>query len=188
VRDRDRHAALRRAVEFRQHDPVDAGHARELTRLRQPILADRGIQHEQNLVRSPRDLARRNPPYLVQFVHQIHARMKPPGRVDENRIAPLRQARRDGVVHHGGRIRAFSRANDSDTGARRPDFQLLNGRRTKCIGGTDERCPALALQEFRELADGRRLPRPVHADDQRHRGVSCRRWLIDGLEYGVSRA
>ena len=47
---------------------------------------------------------------------------------------------------------------------------MLHGRRTKRIGRTDERRPALALQEIRKLADGRRLPRPVHADDQRHRG------------------
>ena len=71
---------------------VDAGHAHELARLRRPVLADRRVQHEQNLLRRPRDLARRNAPDLVQLVHQIHARVKTSGRVDENRIAPLRHA------------------------------------------------------------------------------------------------
>ena len=120
--DRDRDAALGRAVELRQHDAVHAGDVHELARLAQAVLADRRVEHEQHFVRRARHLARGDAADLLELVHQVHLRVKPPCRIDENRIAPLRLARRDPVEHHGRRIGALARANQIHAGAAQPRF------------------------------------------------------------------
>ena len=61
-------------------------------------------------------------------------RVQPPGRVDENRIASLGFARRDGVEHHRGRIGAFPRANQIHAGTLGPDLQLLDRRGAERVG------------------------------------------------------
>ena len=58
--DRDRDAALRRAVELGQHEPGHAAGLRELARLRQPVRAHGRVEHQQRLVRRTR--APRVPP------------------------------------------------------------------------------------------------------------------------------
>ncbi len=56
-------------------------------------------------------------------------------------------------------------ADEVDSGARRPDLELLDRGGAKRIGRADERRLAAVLDEPGQLADGRGLSRPVHADD-----------------------
>src|SRR5690242_15804128 len=54
VRDRDSDAALRGAIEFRQHDAGDAGDVGELARLGETVLSDRRIEDQEYVVRRAR--------------------------------------------------------------------------------------------------------------------------------------
>ena len=147
------------------------------------VLADRRVEHEQHFLRRARHLARGDAPDLVELVHQVHARVQAAGGVDQHRIAPLRLAGRDRVEHDGRGIGAFARAHDVDAGAVRPDFELLDRRGAKRVGGADQRLSPSRLQQIRQLADRRRLAGAVDADDQHHlRAASRRRPAIDGGE------
>src|SRR5688500_5492097 len=102
--DGDGDAALRRTVELGQHDAVDAGHVHELACLTQSILTNRGVEHEEYLVRRARHFARSDAANFFELVHQIHLRMKASGRIDEDWIASLGLARCDSVKYHRCRI------------------------------------------------------------------------------------
>ncbi len=53
-----------------------------------------------------------------------------------------------------------------DLGPVRPDPELVDGGGTERVGGCEDDRPALGRVAARELADGRRLARPVDADDE----------------------
>ena len=58
VGDGDGDAALGRAIELGEHDAGDAGDAHELARLREAVLPDGRVEHEQHFVRRALDFAR----------------------------------------------------------------------------------------------------------------------------------
>ena len=92
MRDGDGDAALGGAIELREDDAGDARDVHELARLREAVLPDRRVEHEQHFVRRSFDLARRDAPDLVELGHQVHARVEPAGGVDEHDVAPARLA------------------------------------------------------------------------------------------------
>src|SRR5918996_4699 len=138
--------------------------------LREAVLPYRRVEDEQDFVRRPFDLARRDAPDLLQLRHQVDARVQPPGGVDE---------------HDSGGIGARARADDVHAGAVRPNLELLDGGGAKRVCGADERRLAALLHQPRELADRRRLASAVHADnhhDVRPMAVAGRR--LSALEDG----
>jgi hypothetical protein len=50
-----------------------------------------------------------------------------------------------------------------------PDLELLLGRGAERVGRTDQHGAAVVGERSRELADGRRLARPIDADDEEDR-------------------
>src|SRR5439155_996649 len=77
--------------------------------------------------------------HLLQLVHNVDAGVQAAGRVDENRIAALRFARRDRVEDDGRWVSAFVRADHLDAGARRPDLELFDRRGPERIRRANER-------------------------------------------------
>ena len=120
VRDGDRYAALRGPIELREHDAGDTGDAGELARLLDAVLTDRGVEHEQHLVRRALGGACRDAANLVELVHQVDAVVQAAGGIDEDRIASARFAGLNRVEHDRRRIGAVLGADDIDVGALRP--------------------------------------------------------------------
>ena len=123
VRDRDGDAALRGAIELRQHDAVHAGDAHELARLRQAVLPDGRVEHQQHFVRRALDFARRRCARILSSsvirLTRVCSRPAVSTRID---VALARLAGRDRVEHDRRRIGAVLRADEVDAGARRPDL------------------------------------------------------------------
>ena len=138
-------AAFGRAIELGEDDAVDAGDRHELARLREAVLADGRVEHEQDLVRRAFDLARGDPANLVELGHQVDARVQPPRGVDQENITVPRLARGNSIEHDRRRVGARSRADEVDAGARRPDLELLDRGSAKRIGRADERRPPPSL-------------------------------------------
>ncbi len=169
-------AAFRGAIELGQDDAGHAGDARELARLREAVLPHGGIEHEQHLVGSAFGGAARHAANLVQFAHQVGARVQPAGGVDENRVAAARPARLNRVEHDRRRIRSLFRADDIHVRALGPDRELLDRGRAERVSGAHKGLLTRSFEEIRQLADGRRLAGAVDADNQRHlRMVPVRR-------------
>ena len=63
------------------------------------------------------DLARGDPPNLVELGHQVDARVQSPGGVDQDDVAPASLARGDRVEHHRRRVGAGPRPDDVHAGA-----------------------------------------------------------------------
>ncbi len=94
-----------------------------------------------------------------------------PGRVDDRHVASAGPRGLDGVEGDRGRVRPARRADEVGARALRPDLELLLGGRAKRVGGPDEHRAPVLVQLARELADRRRLPRAVDADDEDHAGL-----------------
>ena len=177
VRDGDRDAALRRAIELRQHDAVDAGDARELARLR----AGRSVRpwhRARAALRAARPATSRAATRRIlssSFIRLTRVCRRPAVSTSTGRAPapwPTRSRRTRPPPD-----RAPSRARTMSTPARaRPDLELLDGRRAKRVGRADERLPPFVLQQVGQLADRRRLAGAVDADDQR----DARRRRADG--------
>ena len=168
VGDRDGDATLGRAIELGEHDAVHAGHGHELARLRQAVLSDGRVEHEQDLVRRALDFARGDAADLVELGHQVDARVQPAGGVDEttSRLRALPAAIASNTTAAGSEP---ARARMKSTPARVAQiFELLDRGGAERIGGADERRLSRLLDQPRQLADGRGLAGAVDADDHHH--------------------
>ena len=86
--------------------------------------------------------------------------------VDDRDVPASRTRRLDGVEGHGRRIRAARRADEVGARPLRPDLELLLGRCAERVGRADEHGATVLAELAGELADGRRLPGAVDADDE----------------------
>ena len=166
VRDRDRDAAFRGAVELRQRDAGHAGRLGEEARLLDAVLPGRRVDDEQRLVRRALDPACDDAADLGELLHQVALRVEPSGRVDDHDVASRAPARLDRVERDGRRVGAARAADELGAGALGPDLELLLRRGAERVRGADEDAPAVLRELARELADRRRLAGAVDADDE----------------------
>ena len=89
-----------------------------------------------------------------------------PAGVDDHDVAPARPCRRDRIEHDGCRIGVRAGADDVHRRSSRPGCHLIDRPRAERVGRANERRGPLRATPVRQLADGRRLPGPVHADDE----------------------
>ena len=97
---------------------------------------------------------------------RVRLRVEPAGCVDDHDVA----AGRDGVEGDRGWVGAALPADELRSGASCPDLELFLGGGPEGVGGAHGDRAAVLGELAGELADGRRLPGPVHADDQDHGG------------------
>ena len=102
--------------------------------------------------------------------------MQAAGGVDDHDVA----AGADSVVGDRGRVGAALAADELRAGALRPHLELLLCRRAEGVGGADGDRAAVLAQLLGELADRRRLPGAVHADDEDHRRLRARDESLGG--------
>ena len=95
--------------------PADGG---ELARLRHAVLPDRGVEHQQHLVRRAGHLAGGDAADLVELAHQVDARVQPAGGVDEHGVGAARLGRGQRVEDDRGRRPTPSCARTMSTPAR----------------------------------------------------------------------
>ena len=96
--------------------------------------------------------------------------MQPAGRVGDDQVRAASDGGVEGVVDDGTRIGARSVGNDRDAGTVRPDPELVDRRGAERIGGRQDHAAALGGVPAGQLADRRRLARPVDADDEHDGG------------------
>ena len=122
---------------------------------------------------APSSLPRDDAPHLRELFHQIRLRVQAAGGVDDHDVAAARLRRLDRVVGDGRGVAAARGADEVCAGALRPDLELLLGRRTERVGRRDDNREPVLRELRRELADRRRLPRAVDADDEDHARPLC---------------
>ena len=86
ARDRQRDAALGRAVELGQDDPVDRHRLGEELGLADAVLARRGVDRQQRLVRRVGHLLADHAADLGELVHQVVLVVQAPGGVDDHDV------------------------------------------------------------------------------------------------------
>src|SRR5215472_3662554 len=124
---RDDDPALGRPVELGEHDPGNVDGLGEHPRLAQPVLAGRGIKHEQDLVHGgvPRD----HPLDLAKLVHEAGLRVQAPGRIHDDDVDAALDALVDRVERHARRVSAVAaRADNLGAHALAPRLELVRGR------------------------------------------------------------
>ncbi|CDN45251.1 hypothetical protein BN871_GX_00030 [Paenibacillus sp. P22] len=172
--DRDDDPALGRAVELRQHE---AGHAALLAEhlgLAERVLPCIGVENEQHLMRSARNLALDDAEDLVQLFHQVALVLQPARRVAQKDVRLALLGRLDGVIHDRRRIGARLLADDVDADALAPHFKLLDRAGPEGVAGRHQHRFPLALELMGELADRRRFADAVDPDEQNDRDAFVR--------------
>ena len=94
--------------------------------------------------------------------------MQPSGGVDDHDVAAARRRGLDRVVGDGGRVSPALGPDEVRAGAAGPDLELLLGRGAERVCGGQEHGVIVLAELLRQLADRRRLPGPVDADDEDH--------------------
>ncbi len=145
--------------------PLTPATAHEFARLRQPVLPDRRVENQQHLVRCIGDFLRRDAADLVQLRHQVDAGVQSSGGVDEDDVPAAGLGGSERIEHDRRGVGSGAGSHHVDAGTLGPDLELLDRGGPEGIGGADHRHLAGILDQPRELADGGRLPCPVHADD-----------------------
>ena len=91
--------------------------------------------------------------------------MQPARGVDEHEIGAPARGRRHRVEHDRARVGAFLPADELATGALGPELQLVRGRGAERVARGEDHTMTFAHALRRELADRRRLPDSVDADE-----------------------
>src|SRR5215210_4764528 len=168
--DRQRDAALRRAVELREHDAVDRHGLREHLRLAQAVLPCRGVDGQEGLVRRLWELLGDHAPYLRELGHQRVLGVQPPGGIDDDHVGAALAAALDRLEGDRARVRALWTGDDVAARALGPAGELLDGGGAERVGRAEHDALAeLALEVPGQLADRRRLAGAVDAGDHDHR-------------------
>ena len=183
IGDREDGATAGGAVELGERQARHRHGAPEVGGLLDAVLAQRGVEHEQHVVRRPVHDAPRHAHDLLQLGHQVALGVEPPGGVDEHDVAPARARRGQRVVRHRRGIGAGARTDDLDARARRPHVELLARGGAERVRRDQRRRAALAREARGELAGERRLADAVDADEERDP-----RALRSRLEGGAPRA
>ena len=146
--------------------PVTPADLRELAGLLQAVLAGRCVHHQQHFVRRAGNESRGGSAHLVELVHQSGFGVQAAGGVDVEIVDAARLGGGDGVVEHGRRVAALTRLDHLHARARGPDFELLDRRGAKSIGGAEEHGVPLCAGPRGELAAGGRFAGAVNADEE----------------------
>src|SRR5579883_418405 len=166
----DENSAARSPVELGHDEARHSGAAAENLDLRQRILSDRRVEHEENGVRGRRIELLHYAHDLFEFGHQLGSVLQPPGRVhDQNVGARLARALKR-IISEACRIRAALACNDFAAEPLAPDLQLFDGSGAKSVAGDQHHALAFVSQSGSELADRRGLARAIdadHEDDER---------------------
>ena len=170
-------AALGGAVELGDHESGDAGDLAEGLDLRERVLADGGVQHQQRRVRRACVLLLQDANDLLELGHQLLLVLQPPGGIDQQNVGAFGFRAFQRLEGDAGRIGALCARDHLGAGAFAPQLELLDRGRAERVGGGQHHELAFVIEPRGELADGRRLARAVHAGDQHHEGLLGR---IDG--------
>ena len=114
-RQRHQNAAARGAVKLGHHQAGDAGGLQERLDLRQRVLADGGVEHQQHRMRRLGIDLLHDANDLLQLVHQLGLVLQPPGGVDQQHVdgrrpSPRSSHRRQGPPHRRHAPRAITGA------------------------------------------------------------------------------
>ena len=169
--DREGDAALGGAVELGEDDPGDVDRLGEQARLLQAVLAGRGVDREQHLVRRAGDALGDHAVDLAQLLHQVALGVQAPGGVDDDHVAAARLGRRHGVEGDRRRVAARLRRDEVGAGPLRPRLELLARGGPEGVAGADHARAAGLAQVPGDLADRGRLAGAVHPAHEQHRGM-----------------
>ena len=156
--------------------PVDVGRLGELPRLREAVLAGRGVDHEQHLGDVAR-LAGGHPAHLAQLLHQVRLGVEPTGGVAEHEVdVRVPRPRCDPVEDDRARVAALVAPHEVGAGPLGPRRRAARRPRR----GTCRRRPAARERPSAtccaaDLADGGGLADAVDADEQPHVGRAVAR-------------
>ena len=129
VGDRQRDAALGGPVELGQDDAVDVDRLPEQLRLAQAVLARRGVDGHQRLVRRVGHLLGDHAPDLGQLLHQVVLRVQAPGGVDDHHVGAALAAAGDRVEGDRARIGALRALDERRRPRARPTARAARPRR-----------------------------------------------------------
>src|ERR1700722_12192666 len=164
--DGDQNAAARGAIELGHDEAGDADDLAENLDLRQRVLADGGVEHEQHGMRRRRLDLLHHPHHLFQLAHQFGTVLQTAGGVDQRHVDALLFGRHDCVVYQAGSVGAGFARDERSAAALGPDLELIDGRGAKRIARRQHHRAAFGAQFRRELADSRGLAGAVDAGDQ----------------------
>src|SRR6195256_2815824 len=133
ARDSHHNSSFGRAIELGQHNPSPAGRFRKQPRLLQAILTGGGVHYQQDFMRRSRNDAIGGALHLFQFSHQAGLGMQAAGGVNNYAVSVARLGGTERVKQYRGGIASGLGLDDFYTGARTPDFKLLNCRGAKSI-------------------------------------------------------
>ena len=112
VLDREDDPAFGAPVEFGQHHPRQLRDVVEEQGLADAVLAGRGVQDKQRLVRGLGVEFAGHGRDLAEFLHQVPLRLEPPGRVDDHYVRATGSSGRDRVVRDRARVGARGLADE----------------------------------------------------------------------------
>lgn len=166
MRDGERGTASGVAVELGEHHAVEADAVAEGLRGVDRVLADHGVDDEQDLVRADRVADVRG------LLHHLGVDAEAAGGVDDDHVVLLRPGVLDGVLGDLDRVAdtvAGLRRVDRDAGALGDDGELVDGVRTLQVAGDEQGRVALALEPLAELSGEGGLTGALETGEHDHR-------------------
>ena len=139
--------------------------------LRDRVLADGAVEHQQHLVRRAGIEPRQHALDLLELVHQMSLGVQPPRGVGDQDVDVARARGLQAIEDDGGGLGARLLGDDGHPIALGPDLQLFARRGAKGIAGGEHDAAALGEQPVRQFADGGGLAGAVDADHQDHVGL-----------------
>ena len=126
--DADDDTALCRPIQLREHHAGNRGRLREKLCLADSILARRGIQHQQGLMRRTRYLAGNHPMDLLELFHEVCLGLQTSCSIDDQNVDVAGPCGFDSVKSHCRRVGALLVPNKGSAGALAPHGQLVDSR------------------------------------------------------------
>ena len=176
--DGERGTAAGVAVELRQDDGVEPDSRLELLGGAHRVLADHGVDHEEDVVRTG------GVADVAQLLHEVGVDGQAAGGVDDDDVVDL------GLGERARRLRHRDRVTDAVAGLGREhdhagllahDLELVDGVGPLQVGGHQQRRVAVVAQVEGELAGQRRLARALEAGEQDDRRPGLREGEPRGL-------
>ena len=174
--DRDRNATSGAAVELRERDASDADGFAEQPRLLETVLASGRVHDEQRFVRRAVDPTLDDAPHLLELGHEVRSACAA-GPLCRRSTTSRPRARAASTASNATAAGSAPRGAPTKSAPERagPDLQLLLRGRAERVGRAHEHRAAMLGELARELADRRRLPGAVDADDQDHARLAVER-------------
>ena len=124
--------------------PVQFTASVNFDRLADAVLAGRGVEHEQHLVRRGGKLLADRVLDFRQLGHEVLLRLQPAGRIDDAHIDAGFDGLLDRPIGDAGRVAAGRAGDDRHAEPIAPDRELLDGRGAERVAGAEEHasCPA----------------------------------------------